>query len=149
MNEIKIKIYGILSLTRKQFVAGYSLFFAFFVIAIVYFFFFPPESSPVNASFIRKLFSDYVVLTFLFFLIWLVVEGIFYWDKFIKAQYKLIEEQKNVIETREQHLILHKEEIETLTCSIESRSRTVTVWSSIVCVSTVMQKGVPTSSILL
>ncbi|OFX29870.1 MAG: hypothetical protein A2X08_12990 [Bacteroidetes bacterium GWA2_32_17] len=113
MNEIKIKIYGILSLTRKQFVAGYSLFFAFFVIAIVYFFFFPPESSPVNASFIRKLFSDYVVLTFLFFLIWLVVEGIFYWDKFIKAQYKLIEEQKNVIETREQHLILHKEEIET------------------------------------
>jgi len=121
MNEIKIKIYGILSLTRKQFVAGYSLFFAFFVIAIVYFFFFPPESSPVNASFIRKLFSDYVVLTFLFFLIWLVVEGIFYWVQFIKAQYKLIEEQKNVIETREQHLIQHKEEIETQRDEITSQ----------------------------
>ena len=36
--------------------------------------------------------------------------------------------------------------VETLACSIESRSRTVTVLSSFVWPSMVMQKGVPASS---
>lgn len=110
MKDIKIKIYGIFPVTRKQFIIGYTIFFILFILGIVGMFFYPQEA-PLNSNFFEKLFSEYAILTFLFFLIWIVLEGIFYWDRFIKAQNKIIEDQKNVIEIRNQHLEQHKEEI--------------------------------------
>jgi serine phosphatase RsbU (regulator of sigma subunit) len=111
MEEFKIKIYGIIPVTRKQFVYGYTFFFLAFIAAIVYLFFFPLEKSLESDSFFKKIFSDYAILTFLFFLIWIIIEGIIYWDKFIKAQKRIIENQKNDIEVRNQYLEQHKEEI--------------------------------------
>jgi len=121
MNDIKIKIYGILLLTRKQFVIGYTLFFVFFVLAIVYFFFFPVENIPVNASAFEKLFGNYTILIFLLFLVWIVIEGIFYWDKFIKAQFELIENQKKEIILINKDLNQHQEEIKAQRDEIEAQ----------------------------
>ncbi|PIP54057.1 MAG: hypothetical protein COX07_07415 [Bacteroidetes bacterium CG23_combo_of_CG06-09_8_20_14_all_32_9] len=125
MKEIKIKICGILPLTKKQFIIGFSFFFIFFVVTIISFYFFPPQKSPEEASFLSKLFKDYGLLTFFFFLIWLIAEGIFYCNRFIKVQYKLIEEQKHEVDIRNQYIEQHKKEIITQRVKIETQHNLV------------------------
>ena len=122
--NIKIKIYGILSVTRKQFIIGYFFFFAIFVFAIVYFSFFP-LNVPENPTILERLFSEYVVFTFLFFLVWVVLEGVFYWNRFIKEQFKYIDEQKKQIEVHNKQLEQQKEEIVAQRDEIEAQRDTV------------------------
>jgi serine phosphatase RsbU (regulator of sigma subunit) len=111
MKSLRVKIYGILPVTRKQFIIGYSVFFIFFIVMMVFFSLNPQPMPSQEVSFIKMVFYKYPVLVFLFFLIWIVLEGIFYWDRFIKAQNKIIESQRDEIELRNQHLEQHKEEI--------------------------------------
>ncbi len=121
MKNLKIKIYGILPLNRTQFIIGYAVFFLFFVVMMIYFSFTEPQNIDINAPFYKVVFYKYLNLVFLFFLVWLVLEGIFYWEKFIKAQFKVIEEQKNQIEIHNQQLLQQREEIVAQRDEIEAQ----------------------------
>ena len=125
MKNLKIKIYGILPLNRTQFIVGYAIFFVFFVVMLIYFSFLPPQAIEPDASFVKIVFYKYPILVFLFFLIWIVLEGIFYWEKFIKAQFKVIQEQKEQIELHNQQLRQQKEEIVAQRDEIEAQRDTV------------------------
>ena len=121
MKNLKIKIYGFLPLNRIQFIIGYSVFFVFFIVMMIYFSFAAPVTIEPDASFITVFFYKYPVLIFLFFLVWIVLEGIFYWEKFIKAQFKVIEDQKSQIEVHNQQLFQQKEEIVAQRDEIEAQ----------------------------
>ncbi|MHC1702345.1 MAG: PP2C family protein-serine/threonine phosphatase [Tenuifilaceae bacterium] len=121
MENLKIKIYGILPVTRIQFVIGYSFFFIFFIVMMVFFLVFPQPIPTHEISFLEMIFYKYPIHIFLFFLVWIVIEGIFYWNRFIKAQNQIIENQKNQIELRNINLEEQKEEIITQRDEIEAQ----------------------------
>jgi serine phosphatase RsbU (regulator of sigma subunit) len=121
MKNLKIKIYGILPLNRTQFIIGYAFFFLFFVAMIVYFAISGPQIAYPGIPFYKLVFYKYPVLVFLFFLIWIVLEGIFYWEKFIKAQFKIIEEHQIQIEIHNQQLLQQREEIVAQRDEIEAQ----------------------------
>lgn len=111
MKNLKVKIYGLIPLNRTQFIIVYSLFFVFFITMILYCAFLGPQPIDSDASFFKVLVYKYPIPFFMFFLVGLVLEGVFYWEKFIKAQFKVIEDQKNQIEIHNQQLTQQKEEI--------------------------------------
>lgn len=125
MKNLKIKIYGILPLNRKQFIISYAVFFIFFVVMIIYFSVAGPQEVEPDAFFFKKIFFEYPVICFTFFLVWLVLEGIFYWDRFIRMQFRMIEEQKHQIEIHNEQLKQQKEEIVAQRDEIETQRDTI------------------------
>jgi serine phosphatase RsbU (regulator of sigma subunit) len=111
MENLKVKIYGIIPVTRVQFIVGYSFFFILFILLMVFFLIVPPPIPNQEMTFFKMIFYKYPVLVFLFFLVWIVIEGIFYWNRFIKIQNRIIENQKSQIELRNKSLEEQKEEI--------------------------------------
>lgn len=121
MKNLKVKIYGIIPLTWGQFILSYALFFLFFILMMVYFSVNPQTIPTEEITPLRMVFYKYPVLVFLFFLIWIVIEGIFYWERFIKAQNLIIEGQKIEIELRNKDLEEQKEEIISQRDEIEAQ----------------------------
>lgn len=120
-SQLRIRIYGIFPVTKGQFIIGYSAFSVFFVVMIVYFSLNPQSPPTSDISLIDTIIYKYPILLFLFFLGWIVVEGIFYWNRFIRAQALIIENQKTEIEVRSKHLEEREEEIIAQREEIESQ----------------------------
>ena len=110
MNNIKIKLWGVFWVKKKQFIIIYSIFSLVFI-ALAFIFLFIEFEVPNNASIVEKFFAKYFsAFWFLMFLL-LVIEAQFYWYKFIKEQLSIIEKQKNEIADKNEELQQQKEEI--------------------------------------
>ncbi|NOZ48332.1 MAG: SpoIIE family protein phosphatase [Chlorobi bacterium] len=101
MEEIKIKVYGLFKINRKHFLLLYLILGLLFLSLAVFFFFFQIKV-PENSGHLAKIIFDNFSLFWFIMLFWLIIEGQFYWTKFVKRQLQIIEQQKKEIQS---HLI--------------------------------------------
>lgn len=122
---IKIKIYGLFPVNKKQFHIIYGLLSAVFLSLTVLFIFIeiPVEESQGEFS---KILTQHFYFVWLLCLLGTIIEGQFYWNKFTKAQLKLIDEQKEEISAQAEELLARNEEIQLQNSIIEAKNRNIT-----------------------
>ena len=120
MDELKIKLWMLIYVTKRQLIIIYSV-MATVLLSLAIIFFFVEIEIPKDASvftvFISKYFSAFWFLMFLL----LVIEGQFYWYRFIKEQLAINERQKKEIGEKNEELQQQKEEILTQNNAIEQQ----------------------------
>lgn len=125
MEDIRIKVYGLFKVNKKQFWYIYIGFSLFFIFMTTYFYFvdatvYESMSKPV------RLIVENFSLFWLIMLLWLIIEGQFYWNKFSKRQLEIIKEQNTKLEIQKEEILSQKEEIETQKEEIQSQIELVT-----------------------
>ncbi|MBN1252120.1 MAG: SpoIIE family protein phosphatase [Bacteroidales bacterium] len=110
MDELKIEVWGVFSLTKKQILIFEIIFFSFFMLLTVFLFSYDFKIHAGNDSY--NFHAKYAKYFSLASTILIIIEAQFLWLKFTQAQLELIEKQKS--EILEKNRILHeqKEKIE-------------------------------------
>jgi len=114
MKEIRVKIYGILNLTKKQFLTLYiSLGIIFLTLIIFYIFYDVPfsQTDSLAVTFLKQNFWAF----WLFFLFWLIIEGMFFWIKFSKKYLEVIMKQKKELQENAKMILMQNEELQAQT----------------------------------
>ena len=101
MENIKIKYFGFY-LTKKKYLQLFFLYLAFNLIGFLYFTFYP--LNPENFG-IGKFIASYVNMFFLISLIYTIIEGQFFWNRFTKKQLETIENLKQNLEEKNNDII--------------------------------------------
>jgi serine phosphatase RsbU (regulator of sigma subunit) len=103
--EIKIKYYGI-SISKKQFFIVFASYTFVLLIGLVYFTIYPVKQDQIHflKGSIANLILTNVNLYFLVFLVYTIVEGQFFWNRFTKKQLILIESLKSEIEGKNKNI---------------------------------------------
>jgi serine phosphatase RsbU (regulator of sigma subunit) len=130
MKELKIKVYGFIPLNKKQFLFFYSIFCLAFIFLIIYFLIYPLHSVQYTSKFSKLVYENFS-LFWLIMLFWTLIEGQFYWTKFVKMQLKIIENQNKQILEQNKQLIQQKEEIQTQRDEIELQRDEILVKNSV------------------
>lgn len=134
MNKIKIKVYGFIKTTKKQFVIIESIMVLLFIAALITTFLCYDKPVEFYTSESDIFMAKYGVFVWLIFIVWIIIEAQFFMHRFTKAQLKIIEKQKEEInqqkeeietqrdqlEINNQKIVQAKEEIETQRDEIES-----------------------------
>ncbi len=123
--HLKIKILGLLWVNKKQFYWLYGTMSFIFISLTVLFIFI---EIPVKYDYSRyeKFYAQYFYLFWLLMFLLAVIEGQFYWNRFTKAQMKLINEQKEEIATQADDLLMKNDEIQLQNSIIEAKNRHIT-----------------------
>jgi serine phosphatase RsbU (regulator of sigma subunit) len=124
MKEIKIEVWGILSLSRKQIMVFEMVLLSIFIGLTVFLFSYEFKEH-VNNSFytFHSKYAKYFSLACTFLII---VEAQYFWSKFTKAQLEHIAEQNEKITSQNEELIAQKEEILANQQKIERQNRDIT-----------------------
>lgn len=122
---IKIKIYGLFPVNKKQFHIIYGVMSTIFLSLTVLFIFIEIPVKEDEGDF-SKAMAQHFYIVWLFCLLGTIIEGQFYWNKFTKAQLKLIDEQKEEISAQAEELLARNEEIELQNSIIETKNRNIT-----------------------
>lgn len=111
MQEIKIKLWGLVWLNKKQFIIVYAVMCLIFLILMVYFWIFPITSKAGISGF-EKFLTEYFSFFWLTMLLSAILEGQFYWIKFVKKQLSIIEEQNQKLKHQKDEIKTQRDEIE-------------------------------------
>ena len=124
MKEVRIEVWGVLSLNKKQ-ILIFELFFLTLFIGLTVFLFSYDFKEHVNNQFytFHSKYAKYFSLACTFLII---VEAQFLWSKFTKAQLDLIIEQNNKILSQNLELLEQKKEILEHQQKIERQNRDIT-----------------------
>lgn len=110
IDDIKIKVWGILRLDKTQFLIFELAFFTFFLLLTLFLFYFDfPEYIDNETLMIHSKYAKYISLICMFLI---VIEAQFYLTKLAKVQLGLIKKQKYEIEKQNHEIVIQKEEIE-------------------------------------
>lgn len=101
MENLKIKYFG-LYLTKKKYLQLFFLYLAFNIIGFLYFTFYP--LNPDDFS-IGKFLARHLNLIFLIFMVYTIIEGQFFWNRFTKKQLETIEKLKQNLEEKNNDII--------------------------------------------
>jgi len=118
LNKIKIRVYWLFPVNKRQFLIAYGLFtFTFLTLAIVFLFVEIPYNN--ESGDFTKFMSRNFSLVWILSLFWIIIEGQFFWQKFTRKQMSLIEQQRDRIrefneelKTRNEEIISQRDEIE-------------------------------------
>jgi serine phosphatase RsbU (regulator of sigma subunit) len=111
MNEnIKIRYAGFFLINKKTFLWLYGITILITTLALFYFYYFPINSSKIH-SIVWHWSAENIAMLLLLSLLGIVMEAQFYWNKFTKAQLKIISEQKDIIENHKNELEAQNDEI--------------------------------------
>jgi len=110
MKNIKIKVWELVYLTKKQFLIFYAV-LAFVVLVLAAASFLLDQSGEISLNSSTHFFSNAGGIIWLIFLLMLVIEGQFYWSRFIKKHLQIIENQNVEILEKNEELQQQKEEI--------------------------------------
>lgn len=124
-SNIKIKIYWLFPVNKKQFVIAYSIFIFVFLFLAVFFLFYEVPVQPEVGAFLRFISSNFS-LVWMFFLVWMLIEGQFFWHKFTRRQMQFISEQRDQIQQINEELKTRNEEIISQRDEIEAQNLTLT-----------------------
>ncbi len=111
--KLKIKAWGMLYITKKQFFWLYGIILVLAMVILIYFYYSPIDSSDMHAGWKKTALNNITWLLWIY-LLGALLEAQFYWNKFTEAQLNIIKEQKIIIEQ-------HKEEVEAQRDEIESQ----------------------------
>lgn len=112
MDKVKIKLYGLFYANKRQFWIIYGAFGTIFISLTILFSVYDMPHDGYKSEFMIFI-AKHFYLFWMLMLLLLVMEGQFYWARFIKAQLKVIENQRNEILEKNQILEQQKEEILT------------------------------------
>ena len=124
MEQIKIKIYGFANVNRKQFFWVYGIISTIFLLLTLYFFFYPNEVQPTDSK-TAVFFKQYTVVIFLLSFLGAIMEGQFYWTKFVRKQMDIILEQKTEIEQQKEEITAQRDEIEQQKFAVVSQNEEI------------------------
>jgi serine phosphatase RsbU (regulator of sigma subunit) len=123
--HLKIKILGFLWVNKKQFYWLYGT-MSFIFISLTVLFVFVENPVKEDYSKFEKFLAEYFYLFWLLMFLLALIEGQFYWNRFTKAQMKLINEQKEEIASQADDLLMKNEEIQLQSSIIEAKNRHIT-----------------------
>lgn len=123
--SLKIKVFGFFRVNKRQFYWIYGAMSFIFISLTVLFAFI---DIPVNNEYSRftLFFAEYFYLFWLLMFLLAVIEGQFYWNRFTKAQMKLIAGQKEEIATQADDLLMKNKEIQLQNSIIEAKNQYIT-----------------------
>jgi len=122
--EQRIKLFWFLSVNKKQFYLLYGSMSLIFIFLTVYFSLIELPVDANSSKFVQFLSGYFNLFWFIMFLL-TVIEGQFYWNKFTKAQMKLIAEQKEEISAQAEDLLMKNEEINTQNTIIQAKNQNI------------------------
>lgn len=120
--EQRIKLFWFLSVNKKQFYLLYGSMSVIFISLTVYFSSIEIPVDSNSSKFIQFMAGYFNLFWFVMFLL-TVIEGQFYWNKFTRAQMKLIAEQKEEIEAQAENLLMKNEEINLQNMIIQAKNQ--------------------------
>ena len=130
-NDIKIKVWGIAKLNRKQFLSFYSIMSIVFMTLAILSFILNKEEG-VYFKWGMSFFSSGMGFFWLLVFLMGVLEGQFYWTKFVKKQLGIIENQRNEIFEKNEELNQQKEEIQAQADNLLEANEAISLQKSII-----------------
>lgn len=117
--NLRIKAWGLIKITKKQFFWLYGVIFISAMVALIWFYYNPIDTSDMPAGIKKTIYSNIIWILWIYMIggLW---EAQFYWSKFTAAQLQVIKEQKIIIEQ-------HKEEVEAQRDEIEAQNELILI----------------------
>ncbi|MFH2142468.1 MAG: SpoIIE family protein phosphatase [Bacteroidota bacterium] len=125
MNNIKIKVYGFIRTTKRQFIVIESVVIFLFIVAIILTLLYYNKPADYYTSDQDIFMARYGVFLWLFFITWCIIEAQFFLHRFTRAQLKIIEKQKEEINLHKEEIESQRDEIEAQRDQLEARNQEI------------------------
>jgi len=122
--NIKIKIWGLFIVNKKQFFIFYII-LALITISLAALSYYNPIDLESKASWLGRLYADNAVAFWLFFNLFIVIEGLYYWNSFYKEQIKIISAQKEEITTQKEEIEIQRDNEALFRKKIENQNKQI------------------------
>lgn len=148
--NLKIKLWYLFYVNRKQFIWIYLILSNLIILGGIWSYYYNPVLDDKVSKITKFYFNNDVIFWFIF-LLYTIIEALFFWNKFNKEHIKIINEQKTELEQQKEEIISQKEELASQrdaavlqTIKIEKQNKLIT--SSIQYAERIQQAVLPIKS---
>ncbi|MEA3452600.1 MAG: SpoIIE family protein phosphatase [Bacteroidota bacterium] len=122
--NIRIKIWGLFKVNKKQFLIFYVI-IAIITIVFAVFSYYNPIDLESKTSWFGKFYANNTVAFWLFLNLFIIIEGMYYWNSFYREQIKIISTQKEEILSQKEEIEMQRNKESSFRKKLESQNKQI------------------------